>query len=135
QLKPVLAANADVIAYLQAGLIGPWGEGHGPSSNSLDSPANTAAIRDAWLANAPANYAIQFRPVDVQTWGGMARIGAKNDCFMANDTDAYHFPGGLPDPLRTYIKAIDANTVYGGETCSDVSNLSQARLNCADILT
>lgn len=37
QLKPVLAAHADVIAVLQAGFIGAWGEWHG-STNGLDAP-------------------------------------------------------------------------------------------------
>jgi hypothetical protein len=46
QLGPVIAANADTLAVVQAGFIGAWGESHS-SSNRLDSPAGKAAVRDA----------------------------------------------------------------------------------------
>ena len=40
-LKPVLAANAGVIAYVDAGLLGPWGEWHSATpNNSDDNPDN-----------------------------------------------------------------------------------------------
>jgi Domain of unknown function (DUF4874)/Domain of unknown function (DUF4832) len=135
QLKPVLAANADVIAYIQAGLIGSWGEGHS-SQNGLDTPANKAAVRDAWLAAAPSNLSIAFQNADVRNWGGMARISAKNDCFLASNDDEYNFPGGLTSPLRDYMKAHNVNSPYGGETCSDASKgTTEVRLGCTPILS
>ena len=36
-LKPVLQANAGVIAYVDAGLIGPWGEWHSATPNNSDN--------------------------------------------------------------------------------------------------
>lgn len=40
-LKPVLAANAGVIAYMDAGLLGPWGEWHSATPNNSDKdPSN-----------------------------------------------------------------------------------------------
>lgn len=40
-LKPILQANEGVIAYVDAGLIGPWGEWHSASPNNRDDrPAN-----------------------------------------------------------------------------------------------
>lgn len=133
QLHPVLAANVDVIAYLQAGLIGAWGEGH-TSTNDLASPASKAAIRDAWLDAAPESLSIQFQPADVRAWGGPPRIAAKNDCLLANDTDAHHFPGGLHDPLRRYLQAVNEHAPYGGETCRSPGRPEQARMGCDAIL-
>ncbi|AFZ32839.1 hypothetical protein Glo7428_4396 [Gloeocapsa sp. PCC 7428] len=37
QLKPLLEANYDVIAYMEAGFIGNWGEWHKSSNNHVDS--------------------------------------------------------------------------------------------------
>ena len=129
QLKPVLAANADVIAYMNAGLIGAWGEGHS-SQNGLDTPTNKALVRDALLANIPSNLPVSFVAADVQTWGGMARISAKNDCFMASDDDEHNFPGGLSSPLRAYMHIRNDTYPYGGETCAG----SKPRRTCAAIL-
>ncbi len=40
-LKPVLQANAGVIAYVDAGLLGPWGEWHSATPNNRDeNPGN-----------------------------------------------------------------------------------------------
>ena len=40
-LKPVLQANAGVIAYVDAGLLGPWGEWHSATPNNSDKdPGN-----------------------------------------------------------------------------------------------
>lgn len=60
QLKPVLDANADVIAFVQAGFVGAWGEWHA-SSNGLTEPEARTAIRDALLAAVPAERFVQFR--------------------------------------------------------------------------
>jgi len=130
QLKPVLAANADVIAYMQAGLIGAWGEGWS-STNGLNTPEGKAGVRDALLGAVPGNLAVAFQNVDVQAWGGMARISAKNDCQMASDDDEYNFPGGLTSPLRAYIHDHNDNSPYGGETCAG----SNPRRSCAAILS
>ena len=42
QLGPILADNEDVIAVVQAGFIGAWGEWHS-SQNGLDNPTDRAA--------------------------------------------------------------------------------------------
>ena len=97
QLKPVLAANADVIAYLQGGFIGAWGEWH-TSSNDLTLPTQRTRIRDALLAALPADRFLQLRyPPYLMAWApqaprwrdgsAAARIGVHNDCFLASSTD------------------------------------------------
>jgi hypothetical protein len=61
QLKPFLAANSDVIAVVQAGFIGAWGEWHG----SVHGLENTAETKKNILARicdmTPANRMIQVR--------------------------------------------------------------------------
>ena len=54
QLKPILQRNADVIAVLQGGFIGAWGEWHS-SGNQLDKSQPKAKILTALLAALPTN--------------------------------------------------------------------------------
>ena len=141
RLAPTLAANADVVAYWQAGFIGAWGEWH-DSTNGLDAPSARLAVRDALIAALPPGRSLQFRqPADLQRWyptpadasttGAQARIGLHNDCFLADDTDVGTYPDG--EAQRSYIRQLSATTPFGGETCAPPSP-AQARNSCADIL-
>lgn len=60
QLAPIWQDNQDVIAVLQAGFIGRWGE-WGSSSNSLDSLTNKRLILNAILDALPASRMVQVR--------------------------------------------------------------------------
>jgi hypothetical protein len=60
QLRPVFDTNADVIAILQAGFIGAWGEWY-YSSNNLKTPAIRATILDKILDVLPSRRMIQLR--------------------------------------------------------------------------
>ena len=151
QLQPVLQANADVIAVVQGGLIGAWGEWH-TSSNKLTSPANKIAVRDALLQAVPASRQIHLRyPRDLATWypvpptvaqllapspTAAARIGQHNDCFLASPDDVGTYWSGSPAEsaaLRTYAQQASAVTGTGGETCAPPV-AAQARMACEDIL-
>jgi Domain of unknown function (DUF4832)/Domain of unknown function (DUF4874) len=129
QLKPILQRNADVIAVLQGGFIGAWGEWHS-SKNELDRPPAKAKILTALLAAMPMNRMVQVRyPHDIKTnypqalsiasafrGGSQARVGFKNDCFLANQSDAGTYSPDLPT-LKSYISQIAPFVVVGGETC------------------
>ncbi len=147
QLKPVLAANADVIPYMRAGFIGAWGEWHSSQSgnscgyNSLPSvpcdvaDANRVIVRDALFANVPGTTQIGFRsPSDLQKWYPVpkqqSRAGMHNDCFLSGPTDTgtYAVAGS-----RAYAQALSENAAFGGETCDDAGK--PARDTCADILS
>jgi hypothetical protein len=139
QLRPVLAANADVIAFIEAGFIGAWGEWH-TSTNGLDT--NMAAkirILNSILANVPSSRQVALRyPSDVRSTiaGGVssARVGNHQDCFLASEPDDWGTWGR--DPAYTvqqdkdYIASVGVNHPVGGETC----NVSSPRANCATAL-
>lgn len=151
QLQPVLQANADVIAAVQGGFIGAWGEWH-TSSNKLTTPANKAAVRDALLQAVPASRQLQVRyPGDLAAWyptpptleqllapspTAAARIGQHNDCFLASPDDVGTYWASTPQQsaaLRTYAQQASATTGAGGETCAPPV-AAQARMTCEDIL-
>jgi hypothetical protein len=147
ELAPVLADNADVIAFIQAGFIGAWGEWH-TSSNGLTTAANRTAIRDALLMHFPANRTISFRyPPHIRTWypilptvddvldGAFPRIGFHNDCFLASESDVGTYPTAERELIRAFMKDFGQLLPFGGETCNpaDESNPT-ARMSCADIL-
>jgi hypothetical protein len=130
QLQPLLQNNADVIAMVQAGFIGAWGEWHA-STNGLDNDTDRGAILNALLAAVPSNRTVQLRtpmfksrllggPLTAETaFSGTnaARVGQHNDCFLASDTDY----GTYASPIATW-KAFVAQegryTPVGGETCN-----------------
>ena len=147
QLKPVLAANADLIPYMRAGFVGAWGEWHSsqsgnscgynalPTTTCTEADANRIIIRDALLANMPATTQIGFRyPPDLQKWypnaSQQSRAGIHNDCFLAGPSDS----GTFDDPTsRPYAKALTDQTAYGGETCENAG--TPVRNTCEDILS
>lgn len=148
QLKPVLTANADVIAYLQAGFIGAWGEWHTSSNRLTDAEARTQ-IRDALLAALPADRFLQLRyPAYLMQWaptvpswrdGSTAsRIGAHNDCFLASATDVgtYSENATVRQTERDYIASLSRVAPFGGETCNPADEQGAApRTSCTDILS
>jgi hypothetical protein len=115
QLKPLLKKNADVIAVLQEGFIGAWGEGYytdtfytrgqATAKNWLDR----ADVLNALLDALPVQRMIQVRTpqmkqkyvygptaptsvaplnaTDAFNDSNKARIGFHNDCYLADATD------------------------------------------------
>jgi hypothetical protein len=127
QLTPLLRANADVIAVLDPGFVGAWGEWHS-STNGLTEPAARKQIYDALLAALPTDrMTLTRRPSFKQAaYGGpltaatafsaqpAARVGHLNDCFLgsADDLGTYQLPGE-----EDYAVADSAFVPVGGETC------------------
>lgn len=148
QLKPILQRNADVIAFMQAGFIGAWGEWH-TSSNNLTEAAPRNRIRDALLAALPTSRFIQLRypsyvmegTPQLPTWSaahtGTQRIGVHNDCFLASKTDVgtYDEDATIAAKQRDYVDRLGNFAPFGGETCkpADEAN-AELRTQCADIL-
>jgi hypothetical protein len=134
QLTPILQTNADVIAWMQAGFIGAWGEWH-TSTNGLDNLKDKQDILFALLEALPKDRMIQVRyPSDIiemfpevltteqafdQTI--QARVGFHNDCFVSSDTDVgtYEKSGQLTiERDQAYLSELTRFTPVGGETCA-----------------
>jgi hypothetical protein len=147
QMKPLFAANQDVIAFVQGGFIGAWGEWH-TSSNNLTTPQARKQVRDALLAAVPDTRFVQFRyPPDLVAWlptlppsdapPGRVRTGFHNDCFLASQTDVgtYSEEAGERAQVQAHMAALTAVAPFGGETCNPADDPGAvARTDCADIL-
>jgi hypothetical protein len=132
QLAPILRENVDVLAVVQAGFIGAWGEWHS-STHDLDAdPAARRAVVEALLSALPPSRSTQVRyppyigeleggsPLDAtRAWTGTfeSRIGYHNDCFVSSDTDVGTYPEDAVDRWKTFLDAHTAFVPVGGETC------------------
>eukprot|EP00058_Branchiostoma_floridae_P023910 XP_002609400.1 hypothetical protein BRAFLDRAFT_124621 [Branchiostoma floridae] len=144
QLKPYLQANGDVIAVVQAGFIGTWGEwyysDHYSTLNSVGNPivvtdddwARRVTLLDAVLDAVPNDRMVQMRymkykrrftgddsplaETEARSGSKKARIGHHNDCFLASDKDWGTFQDLTED--YAYLSADTKYTVMGGETCN-----------------
>ena len=126
QLTPLLQKNADVIAWVEAGFIGAWGEWH-TSTNGLDNLTDKRDILTALVAAIPNRY-VQVRypaniiemypnPMDAVK----ARVAHHNDCFLSSDTDVGTYErDGVNTIVRdqAYLAELTRNTPMSGETCA-----------------
>lgn len=118
QLGPLFKKYAHVIAFIQDGFIGYWGEWH-HSSNGIDSASGKKAVHEALRAAIDPDTWDQVRyPADMQTLGWPAMTGCHFDCIMEGDTDGWTYPAGIKDPLRAITNAKMADRPLGGETCT-----------------
>ncbi len=136
QLQPILEGNSELIAFVQAGMIGAWGEWHS-SSNGLDTPENRDAVYDLLVTYLPAGKFIQIRtpgfvdelvgldtnPIDDSTaFSGTprARIAYHNDAWISSPTDMGTYPSD-PVEMETLKSEIENHTKYapwGGESAA-----------------
>jgi len=144
-LKPILMANADVIAVMQVGFVGHWGEWH--STKYLHPLTYRKAIVDALLDALPEDRMLQLRhprykeifyqgPLTAQeafTGTDRSRIGHHNDCFLRDQDDSGTYRSvtpQLPKHISTYCDGKEAISCWkdfiaqegqftpvGGETC------------------
>lgn len=135
QLKPALQKHADVIAWMETGFVGAWGEWH-TSTHGIDKDMRAKReVVDALLAALPASRMIQLRyPTDIMRMVGdplteadafagttQARIGHHNDCFLASDDDwgTYNREGASSrERDQKYLAQLTRFTVVSGETCN-----------------
>jgi len=162
QLTPLLRAHADVIAFVEAGFIGAWGEWHSSSHGlfNKDHSLNdrSKAIVRRLLTALPGTRMIALRyPYHKQELFGpdpipvdeafhetaRARIGAHNDCFLSDATDrgTYFPPPALSEPVAAFKKYLSDDNRFvpqGGEACGtdDPAELiSQPYAHCANALS
>jgi hypothetical protein len=139
QLKPVLQANYDTIAFMDAGFIGAWGEWH-HSSNGLDNISDKQAILFKLLSVLPTERMVAIRyprdkmaifnttnpltPTEAFNGTYRARTGAHNDCFVASPDDwaTYRSQDGstsseIVENYKNFLNLDNRYVVQGGETC------------------
>ena len=152
QLRPVLQRNADVVAVLQAGFIGAWGEWHS-SSNDLTSPENKRAILNALLNATGPTRTVQVRypPCLMRVYPSpltavaahspgrsddhQGRTGHHKDCFLVSKTDAGTYAERRPkrNAQKRYVEQASKYVMVGGETCA-VKPLGRQRSDCETAL-
>jgi Domain of unknown function (DUF4832)/Domain of unknown function (DUF4874) len=146
QVSSLLKKHSDVIAVVQAGFIGAWGEWYYTDyfSQALGSPSNTDWANRRALVNAlakelPTSRMIQIRTPDIkrnlaqsttpltstEAFTGIikSRLAHHNDCFLASPDDY-----GTYDNLIEDKKFLEEETKYlamGGETCAPNVPLSE----------
>jgi hypothetical protein len=137
QLKPILAANKDVIAFVQAGFIGDYGEWH-DSTNGLATPDNEKTILTKLLSIVPTEIMVQVRtPTQKQQVFGtavaitaaqgysgadIARVGQHNDCFLSSTDDYGTYVNVALE--KQYISNEALYVPVGGETCPPLGGYS-----------
>nr|WP_294785998.1 DUF4832 domain-containing protein [uncultured Flavobacterium sp.] len=144
QLKPILEENKDVIAFVQAGFVGAWGEWY-YTTNQLTTEANKKIILNKLLESFPKEIKIQVRTPKIKqdfvaTTTAMdaavgygttntARLGFHNDCFMASIDDYGTYVNVTAE--KTYISNEALFVPTGGETCPP-ANVPIASCNIAE---
>jgi hypothetical protein len=147
QLKPVLQNNEDVLAMLEAGLVGYWGEWHSSSNQHVDNytlepKASALDIRNKLLEITPKNRFLAMRYVSwhkYKYWSTpldqlssfrdsvQARIAHHNDMVVedANWMVTGRGCGGCPsfDTLRQYA---EADTRWAPQTGEPTGNANDS---------
>jgi len=155
QLTPVLRANADVLAFLEAGFAGAWGEWHSSTNGLFTSGTGapptvnekTRALAEKLLAALPVDRMIALRcprfktdlfgeaPLtakDAFSGTPRARTGAINDCFLASPNDSGTFTKRMAEE-KAFYNQDNLYVPQGGETCS-TSASAQPFIGCANAL-
>jgi Domain of unknown function (DUF4832)/Domain of unknown function (DUF4874) len=149
QLKPVLQKNADVIAFMEAGFVGAWGEWHS-STNNLMTNGNlndaSRAIIEKVLAILPNTRSIALRTPSYkfaisgntalsadQAFDGSnkARIAAHNDCFLASESNWGTYKNRQLE--MDFYHQDNLFVPQGGETCNSNAE-AQPYIGCDNAL-
>jgi hypothetical protein len=145
QLTPIFKDNVDVIAVVQAGFIGAWGEWYYTDyfSKSLgvvttQNWTDRTTLIDALLQAVPSTRMVQVRTpsykqilvgstvaldsAEAYTNTPKARIAHHNDCFLASYNDVGTYSDTLTE--KNYLQQDSKYSCLGGETC-ELSSFSE----------
>ena len=136
QVAPILQANLDVIAVVEGGWVGVWGETYYTSYYGDQGVVNATnwaarkAVLDAMLAAVGPDHFVAVRnvgqvrtlysatPLTVshayQSNYSASRVSLHDDCFLAPYGDEGTF---ADDSDQVFLAANSAYTPVGGETC------------------
>jgi len=146
QLAPVLNANKDVIATIQAGFIGQYGEWYYTGSSEFGTGDytkytttqwnNRKQVLDAMISQFPQEIPLQIRYIYAKTqmYGStyVGRIGFYNDAFLNSWGDSGTFlvssSSGSNLTQQTYLSNQTATLPMSGET----DGVNSPRTDCAN---
>ncbi|MBW8889712.1 MAG: DUF4832 domain-containing protein [Fibrobacteres bacterium] len=133
QLAPVLAAHADILALVEAGFIGAWGEWHS-STNGLENDASRKAVLLKLLSALPAERMVAVRcnfykrgalgsdlplgPDDAFDGSPRSRVGAHNDCLGASQDDFGTYTDNALEAEKNFLSLDNRFVPQEGETCN-----------------
>ncbi len=136
QLAPILQQNADVIALMEGGFIGRWGEWH-TSSNGLANPDDMRIILFKLLDALPKTRTVAIRyqqakkdiygtdepigPAQAYDQSNRSRTGHHNDCFVADVDDwGTYWPIDEEslNAQKDYLNQENKYLPQEGETCN-----------------
>lgn len=158
QLTDLLKTNRDVIAVVQAGFIGAYGEWADSGSNN-DTKSGKRSVKDYVLAMVPPEIPVNFTQVyppmedwysgqaalsgsEAFTGSQKARTGMHSDCYLTGNGDSFFYTGpsqvkdfvitSQRSAQRAYISAASEYAPFGGETCNNSQGAGvQQRTQCA----
>jgi hypothetical protein len=150
QLTPVLRTNSDVIAFIEAGFIGRWGEWHFygcKETNSINNPEGRKAVLIKLLGAVPDRMVamrynfhkrdiygdVPLGPDSAFNESYQARTGSHNDCIGYDVGDRGTYQGAQSiEWQKTYLSQDNRYVPQGGESCG-VSSYSECEKAMADL--
>jgi hypothetical protein len=151
QLAPVLRSNSDVIAFIEAGLIGMCGEWHfsrSKDTNNVDNTPGRKAVLFRLLAAVPDRMValrynfhkrdifgeVPLGPESAFNGSDAARTGSHNDCFCFDAGDRGLYQGSQSiEWHKTYLSLDNRYVPQGGESCGPPSTYSDCENAMADL--
>ncbi len=133
QLAPLFQQHSDVIAWVEAGFIGAWGEWH-TSTNGLDNLTDKRDILNALLAALPGRYVQVRYPANIielypePQAAAQAFVAHHNDCFLSSATDVGTYERDGENTIvrdQAYLAELTSLTPMSGESCAPFPPRSQ----------
>ncbi len=131
----ILDDNADILAFVESGFVGKWGEQHG---GKYTTPDYKAKLLDAMLDCVPATVPVTVRTPDTfAAWAGIERsqlgnfdnadsdndtaalrylskrVGLYNDGYMGSDSDLGTYANRQAE--TDWLNYVTTDTYFGGE--------------------
>jgi len=134
QLAPLWQKNAHLIAFFEAGYLGPWGEWH--SSQLTRDKKIRRNLFLTLMAHTPKNRMVvvrypslkrdllerrqALRPHEAYLETTISRTGHHNDCFLSSESDVgtYGRSNDTREEESAYLAQETLHTLFGGETCA-----------------
>lgn len=150
RLTPVLRTNSDIIAFIEAGFIGKWGEWHFygcKETNSISNTESRKAVLFKFLDAVPERMVamrynfhkrdiygdVPLGPDSAFNKSYQARTGNHNDCVGYDVGDRGSYQGAQSiEWQKTYLSQDNRYVPQGGESCG-VSSYSECEKAMADL--